>query len=62
MGVRFYENGQKMMEGQCKDDLTDGFQTIWDESGKIIWEGEFKMGELEDDEGFPIHLFEEPSD
>ena len=59
MGVRFYENGQKMMEGPSKDDLSEGFHRIWDKSGKIIWEGDFKMGEVIDDEGFPYSLLDD---
>jgi antitoxin component YwqK of YwqJK toxin-antitoxin module len=42
---RWYENGQLMKEGTCKDGKQDGVWKEWHENGQIESEGTFKDGE-----------------
>lgn len=44
--VLWYENGQKMLEGQWRDGVPHGQVTVWDHEGRVKARAEYSNGIL----------------
>ena len=60
----WYENGQKKLEGNWKDDKPDGLHTTWHEDGQKRFEVNYKngkkiSGKYWNSKGEPVDSWEE---